>query len=74
MEHIDGVKLKECLSPELLEETGRMVGKLHAAQIVHGDLITCNIFVNKGTTWLMKLALCPSCPPFRRRTVIVSEP
>jgi N6-L-threonylcarbamoyladenine synthase/protein kinase Bud32 len=57
MDQVTGVKLKECLSPELLEEAGRMVGKLHAAQIVHGDLTTCNFLVQDGKIWLIDFGL-----------------
>jgi N6-L-threonylcarbamoyladenine synthase/protein kinase Bud32 len=69
MEHIDGVKLKECLSPELLEETGRMVGKLHAAQIVHGDLTTCNFLVHDGKTWLIDFGLAGTSSEIEHRGV-----
>lgn len=43
MQHIEGLPLKFVIDEELAEETGRLVGKLHDADIIHGDLTTSNI-------------------------------
>ena len=43
MQYIEGLPLKFVIDEELAEETGRLVGKLHAADIIHGDLTTSNI-------------------------------
>jgi len=69
MDQVTGVKLKECLSPELLEEAGRMVGKLHAAQIVHGDLTTCNFLVQDGKIWLIDFGLSGTSAEIEHRGV-----
>ncbi len=69
MEYVRGVKLKECLSPQLLEETGRMVGKLHAAEIIHGDLTTCNFLVKDGKIWLIDFGLAATSAEIEHRGV-----
>lgn len=45
MERIIGVPLTLALTEENLREAGRMVGKLHAAGLMHGDLTTSNLIV-----------------------------
>jgi N6-L-threonylcarbamoyladenine synthase/protein kinase Bud32 len=47
MEQIFGPVLKEALCEAHLFEAGRVIGKLHGAGIVHGDLTTCNMIVEK---------------------------
>ncbi|MDR2855762.1 MAG: bifunctional N(6)-L-threonylcarbamoyladenine synthase/serine/threonine protein kinase [Methanomicrobiales archaeon] len=49
MEQIFGSLLKEALCTEHLFEAGRVIGKLHRAGIVHGDLTTCNMIVERRT-------------------------
>ncbi len=51
MEFVRGEQLKDSLSAKtvnLCREVGRLVGKLHKAGIVHGDLTTSNILVKDG--------------------------
>ncbi len=48
MENVQGILLARDLSEENLKEAGRMVGKLHAAGIMHGDLTTSNLIVREG--------------------------
>ncbi|NLV27512.1 MAG: bifunctional N(6)-L-threonylcarbamoyladenine synthase/serine/threonine protein kinase [Methanomicrobiales archaeon] len=57
MERIPGLKLKDNLSPGALYEAGKMVGRLHMAQIVHGDLTTCNFLVKDNKLWLIDFGL-----------------
>ncbi|MHC1627068.1 MAG: bifunctional N(6)-L-threonylcarbamoyladenine synthase/serine/threonine protein kinase [Methanoculleaceae archaeon] len=57
MEAIDGTPLRERPQPELLREAGRVVGRLHAAGIVHGDLTTSNIIERNGSTVLIDFGL-----------------
>lgn len=45
MERIEGTLLTLDLSEDTLREAGRMVGKLHSAGIIHGDLTTSNLIV-----------------------------
>jgi len=46
MERIAGPLLKESMTPEHLREAGRMVGRLHRAGIIHGDLTTSNMIIS----------------------------
>jgi N6-L-threonylcarbamoyladenine synthase/protein kinase Bud32 len=57
MERIGGPLLKEVLTPENVREAGEMVGRLHAAGIIHGDLTTSNIIVRDGTCVLIDFGL-----------------
>jgi Kae1-associated kinase Bud32 len=38
MEHVGGQKLKDVITSALSEQVGEMVGRLHKAGIIHGDL------------------------------------
>lgn len=69
MEHIRGIKLKDNLTLELLEEAGRMVGRLHSAQIVHGDLTTCNFLVKDEKIWLIDFGLASTSAEIEHRGV-----
>lgn len=57
MEAIDGVPLRDRLDPSILREAGRMVGRLHGAGIVHGDLTTSNIIHRDGACVLIDFGL-----------------
>jgi N6-L-threonylcarbamoyladenine synthase/protein kinase Bud32 len=57
MERVKGPLLKEALTPENVREAGRMVGRLHAAGIIHGDLTTSNIIVRGGGPVLIDFGL-----------------
>ncbi len=45
LEKIDGEALKRHVTQARCEQTGVLVGKMHAAQNIHGDLTTSNILV-----------------------------
>lgn len=45
MERIIGEKLRDCLSSDHLRDAGRIIGRLHGAGFIHGDLTTCNLIV-----------------------------
>jgi N6-L-threonylcarbamoyladenine synthase/protein kinase Bud32 len=45
MEQVQGTLITDALSEKNLREAGRMVGLLHAAGIMHGDLTTSNLIV-----------------------------
>jgi len=54
MEYIDGVRIKDVLNTSsikknirLCETLGGLVGRLHRKRIIHGDLTTSNIIINK---------------------------
>lgn len=57
MEHVDGAKLKDVLTPELSERVGEVVGRLHRAGIVHGDLTTSNMVLRDGRIYLIDFGL-----------------
>jgi N6-L-threonylcarbamoyladenine synthase/protein kinase Bud32 len=57
MERIQGEPLKHALSALTVREAGRMVGRLHAAGIVHGDLTTSNMIIRKGACVLIDFGL-----------------
>jgi Kae1-associated kinase Bud32 len=52
MEYIDGIRIKELLNQidekkieKISFEIGRLIGKLHSAGIIHGDLTTSNMIL-----------------------------
>jgi bifunctional N6-L-threonylcarbamoyladenine synthase / protein kinase Bud32 len=47
MEQVAGRLLTHDLSEDTLREAGRMVGRLHAAGIMHGDLTTSNLILRE---------------------------
>ena len=47
MDFIQGELLKNILSPELAREVGQKAGILHKNNIIHGDLTTSNMILNK---------------------------
>jgi Kae1-associated kinase Bud32 len=57
MEHIDGQKLKDVITPALSEQVGEMVGRLHKAGIIHGDLTTSNMILRDGRIYLIDFGL-----------------
>ena len=63
-ELLEGGTLKKSMEKEnsklvakLAEEWGLMVGKMHSAGIVHGDLTTSNAVVSKGQLYLIDFGL-----------------
>ncbi|MBI2084132.1 MAG: Kae1-associated serine/threonine protein kinase [Candidatus Aenigmarchaeota archaeon] len=64
MEFVKGEKLRDYLnaaSKEDLEplcrELGRIIGKLHASDIVHGDLTTSNMILSNGKIYMIDFSL-----------------
>ncbi len=57
MEFIDGVKLKDIITPALSERVGELVGKLHRSGIVHGDLTTSNMILKDGRIYFIDFGL-----------------
>jgi TP53 regulating kinase-like protein len=57
MEHVEGKKLKDVITPELSEKVGEMVGKLHRGGIIHGDLTTSNMVLREGRIYLIDFGL-----------------
>ncbi|VVB88944.1 KEOPS complex subunit Bud32 [uncultured archaeon] len=57
MEYIDGVPLKNVITPALSEKAGELVGKLHSCGLVHGDLTTSNIIFRDEKLFLIDFGL-----------------
>ena len=59
MENIEGVLLKEKIEskPEIMEEVGENVARIHSAEIIHGDLTTSNIKISDGEAYLLDFGL-----------------
>ena len=69
MEKIPGPMLKERLEPGLVQDAGRMVGRLHRAGIIHGDLTTSNILVKDGTCVMIDFGLSQASTELEPRGV-----
>lgn len=48
LERIHGEPLKGHITPARCRHAGQLVGKMHAARIIHGDLTTSNLMVEHG--------------------------
>jgi len=57
MQHIDGKRLKDIINTELSERVGEMVGRLHKAGIIHGDLTTSNMILFENRVYLIDFGL-----------------
>lgn len=57
MQYLEGAPIKYLIEPELSEKVGELVGKLHNAGIVHGDLTTSNILLAGGKLYLIDFGL-----------------
>jgi TP53 regulating kinase-like protein len=47
MEWIEGDSVKDIIDGELAQEIGRFAARIHARNIIHGDLTTSNFIFNK---------------------------
>jgi Kae1-associated kinase Bud32 len=52
-----GQKLKDVITPALSEKVGELVGRLHKAGIIHGDLTTSNMILRDGRIYLIDFGL-----------------
>lgn len=57
MQYLDGAPIKYLIEPKLSEKVGELIGKLHSAGIVHGDLTTSNILLAGGKLYLIDFGL-----------------
>ena len=64
MEFIDGKRIKELLKEsdkktveKICREIGRSVGKLHSANMIHGDLTTSNMILKDGKIYFIDFGL-----------------
>ena len=59
MQKIDGQQLKAVLDSQvvLAESIGQLVAEMHAMDIIHGDLTTSNMILDKGKVFLIDFGL-----------------
>ncbi|MFN3384094.1 MAG: Kae1-associated kinase Bud32 [Archaeoglobaceae archaeon] len=57
MERIHGTPVKECMSEEISREIGRLVAKMHNANIVHGDVTPMNMILSNGKIYFVDFGL-----------------
>jgi len=57
MERIYGTPVKDCMSEEVSREIGRLVAKLHSANIIHGDLTPMNMILSRGRIYFVDFGL-----------------
>ena len=71
MEYVEGTLLTDNLSETAVQEAGRMVGKLHTAGIMHGDLTTSNLILraSDGRCVLIDFGLSQVTPEIEQRGV-----
>jgi len=71
MEYIEGTLLSASLSETSIREAGRLVGKLHTAGIMHGDLTTSNLILRRsdGMCVLIDFGLSQVTPEIEQRGV-----
>jgi len=48
MEYIQGERLRDVIDEDMAREVGRIIGKLHKVNIIHGDLTTSNMLLAEG--------------------------
>ncbi|HOT06087.1 MAG TPA: Kae1-associated kinase Bud32 [Methanotrichaceae archaeon] len=71
MEFIDGIRLKLVVSAPLSDMVGELVGRLHRAGIVHGDLTTSNIMLRDGRLFFIDFGLAYHDPGLEAQGVDV---
>jgi len=76
MEYLDGVRVKDLFNkmegPELEKlsvEIGRSISKIHAYNIIHGDLTTSNMIYSKGKLYLIDFGLGEISPNIEKKAV-----
>lgn len=66
MEHVEGVQAKGYLQKkkdvQMCERMGEMIGRLHAAGLIHGDLTTSNILIREKKPVLIDFGLAYYSP------------
>jgi len=57
IEHINGVKIRDCLTPELCRKIATQIKKMHDGDVIHGDLTTSNMILLKEEVYLIDFGL-----------------
>ncbi|OPY39045.1 MAG: putative bifunctional tRNA threonylcarbamoyladenosine biosynthesis protein [Methanoregula sp. PtaU1.Bin051] len=69
MDRVDGLLLTQGLSADSVRNAGKVVGKLHAAGIMHGDLTTSNIIMENDRCVLIDFGLSQATTELEQRGV-----
>lgn len=57
MEKINAVQIDSVFTAKIMSQVGEMVAKMHTTGIIHGDLTTANMLVNKSKVTLIDFGL-----------------
>ncbi|MEM4616529.1 MAG: Kae1-associated kinase Bud32 [Archaeoglobaceae archaeon] len=57
MERIYGTPVKDCMNEEISREIGRLVAKLHSANIIHGDITPMNMILSNDKIYFIDFGL-----------------
>ncbi len=58
MERVEGILLKDVKKQRVdYEDIGRMLARMHNADVVHGDFTPANIIINKSGAWIIDFGL-----------------
>lgn len=57
MQFIDGQKVKDCATNEVMKEVGRKIGLIHKQDIIHSDLTTSNMIFSYGNIYMIDFGL-----------------
>jgi N6-L-threonylcarbamoyladenine synthase/protein kinase Bud32 len=73
MEEVQGALLTHALTDAYVREAGRMIGRLHTAGVMHGDLTTSNLILRKsdGKCVLIDFGLAQATTEIEQRGVDV---
>jgi N6-L-threonylcarbamoyladenine synthase/protein kinase Bud32 len=71
MEEVQGTLLTHTLNESNVQEAGRMIGRLHAAGVMHGDLTTSNLILREsdGKCVLIDFGLAQATTDIEQRGV-----
>ncbi|OYT33709.1 Kae1-associated kinase Bud32 [Archaeoglobales archaeon ex4484_92] len=57
MERIKGKPIKECMNEEISKKIGKLVAKMHSANIIHGDITPMNMILSEGKIYFVDFGL-----------------
>ncbi len=57
MELIEGLPMKDVITPELSKAVGILIGRLHRAGLIHGDLTTSNMILKGDVIYMIDFGL-----------------
>lgn len=57
MEFVDGKKIKDCATNELMCEVGKIIGLMHKQDVIHSDLTTSNMLLKNDEVYFIDFGL-----------------